>query len=170
MTKDTKGIYDMNVEVTSGTTTKSEECESVTVYGLTVGNRTTNIDKTGNTLYLLQNASYTSTSMTAVNTNASANTTRNYYNLFVIENKKIKSVARDSYISGTNGSITFNETGTEYNIAASGNNIRISVSARSNWGSTQTYYVRQTSNTAVSMSTSTSNRNWNFLPVTYDMP
>ena len=170
MTKDTKGIYDMNVEVTSGTTTKSEECESVTVYGLTVGDRTTNIDKTGNTLYLLQNASYTSTSMTAVNTNASANTSHNYYNLFVIENKNIKSVARDSYISGTNGSITFNETGTEYNIAASGNNMRISVSARSSWGSTQTYYMRQTSNTAVSMSTSTSNRNWNFLPVIYDIP
>jgi len=137
----------------------------VTVYGLTIGNRTTSVDTSGNTMYMLQNASYTTTYMCATGTTLAANSSSNYYNLFTIEGSNIRSVARDAELVGTNGSISFGASGTNYTIARSGNNIRISY--RSSW---TTYYMRQSSNTAIGMSNNTSNRNWNLYIVTYDIP
>ena len=159
----------MEVEATSEGKNITVPMPEVTVYGLNIGNRTTNIDTSGNTMYMLQNASYTSTYMTAVGTTLAANTSQNYYNLFTIEGSKIYSIAREAYLTGTNGTISF-DTGTNYTISTSGNNVRIYYTT-SNWWNQQTYYyVRQTNNTSIGISTNTSNRNWNLLPVTYDIP
>ena len=167
--KTTKGIYDMEVEVTVNDKSKAEILQPLTVYGLTFSNRTTSVDTSGNTLYMLQNAAYTSTYLTAEGTTLAANIASNYYNLFTVEGTNIKSVARDTYLNGTNGSVSFSSTATNYNIARSGNYIRISASIRSGW-QTQTVYLRQTSNTAVQISNNTSNRNWYLWIITYDMP
>ena len=168
-TKSTKGIYNIAVEVTVNGKTKTETLTPVTVYGLSFSNRTTTIDTSGTTLYMIQNAAYTSSYLTSLDTTLAANIMSNYYNVFTVEGQKIKSVARGTYLSGTNGSVTFNSTGTNYSISKSGNNIRITASVQSGWNS-QTVYLRQTSNTAVQISNSTSNRNWNVWIVTYDIP
>ena len=165
----TKGIYEMNVEVTVGGKSKSFTTTSVTVYGLVFSNRTTDIDTSGETLYMIQNAAYTSSYLTSLDTTLAANIMSNYYNLFTIEGQRVKSVARGTYFSGTNGNVTFSDSGTNYSIAKSGNNIRITASVQSGWN-TQTVYLRQTSNTAVQISNSTSNRNWNVWIITYDIP
>ena len=165
----TKGIYEMNVEVTVGGKSKSFTTTSVTVYGLVFSNRTTTIDTSGETLYMIQNAAYTSSYLTSLDTTLAANIMSNYYNLFTIEGQRVKSVARGTYFSGTNGNVTFSDSGTNYSIAKSGNNIRITASVQSGWN-TQTVYLRQTSNTAVQISNSTSNRNWNVWIITYDIP
>ena len=166
--KDTKGIYPMTVTAVIGNDTFSERLEgegSVTVYGLVRGNSTTSPSTNGETLYLLQNNNYTSTYLTSVNSTLAANTSMNYYNLFTINGKKIKSVARNAEFSGTNGNISFASSGTSYNITSSGTSLRISYSSGS-----RTYNLRQTSNTAVQISTSTSNRNWTVYAVSYDIP
>ena len=106
--------------------------------------------------------------MTSVETTLAANTSRNYYNLFTIENNKVKSVARDTYLTGTNGNISFG-AGTDYTINASGNNIRIYYTSGWGWYQ-QTYYVRQSNNTTVGIANNNSNRNWDLYPVTYDIP
>jgi hypothetical protein len=167
--KGSKGIYDMEVEVTVNGKSKTEQSQSVTVYGLSFSNRTTSLDTSGNTLYMVQNAAYTSTYLTAVDSTLAANIATNYYNLFTVEGNNIKSVAREAYLNGTNGNISFNTTGTDYSLSKSGNYVRISASIRSGW-QTQTVYLRQTSSSAVQISNSTTNRNWYFWIITYDMP
>ena len=159
----------MTVEVTVNGKTKSEALEPVTVYGILFNNRITSVDTSGNTLYMIQNASFTSTYLTALNTTLAANIQSNYYNLFTFEGKKIKSVGRDAYLSGTNGSISFDATGTDYTISSSGNNVRITASVSSGWYS-QTVYLRQTNDTTVQISNSTDRRNWYVWVVSYDMP
>ncbi len=163
-----KGIYNMEVEVISNGKSKVVAMPDVTVYGLKLGNRTTSIDTSGATIYMLQNAAYTDTYLTATNTTLSASVLQNYYSLFTIEGNRVKSVARDSYFTGTNGTISFGD-GTSYTIATSGSNIRIYYTT-SSWWNSQTYYVRQSSNTTVGIANNTSNRNWNLYPVTYDIP
>ena len=167
--KTTKGIYDMNVEVTVNGKSKTEQLQAVTVYGLSFENRTTSVDTSGKTLYMLQNAAYTSSYLTAEGSVLAANIATNYYNLFTVENKNIKSVARGTFLNGTNGNVSFSSTGTDYSFAKSGNYVRVSASVRSGW-QTQTVYLRQTSNTAVQVSNSTSNRNWYFWIISYDIP
>ena len=169
LSKGSKGIYDMEVEVIVNGKSKTEQSQAVTVYGLSFSNRTTTIDTSGNTLYMVQNAAYTSTYLTAVDSTLAANIATNYYNLFTVEGNNIKSVAREAYLNGTNGNISFNSTGTDYSLAKSGNYVRISASIGSGW-QTQTVYLRQTSNSAVQISNSTTNRNWYFWIMTYDMP
>jgi hypothetical protein len=159
-----KGSYPMEVEVVSGNKSATIPMRDIVVYGLKIGERTTTIDTSGQTMYMLQNAGYTSTYMTSTGTTLAANTSQNYYNLFTIEGGYINSIARDAYMTGTNGNVSFG-SGTSYTIAKSGSNIRISY--RSGWS---TYNMRQTSNTAIGLSTSSSNRNWNLYPVTYDIP
>ncbi len=166
--EDTKGIYEMSVDVVSGGKSLTASMPDVTVYGLTLGNRTTSVDTSGNTMYLLQNAAYTDTYLTATNTTLSASVLQNYYSLFTIEGNRVKSVARDSYFTGTNGNVSFG-TGTNYTINASGNNIRIHYTSGWGWYQ-QTYYLRQSNNITVGISTDTSNRNWNLYLVTYDIP
>lgn len=167
--KSSKGIYDMSVEVTVNGKSKTEALEPVTVYGLKFNNRTTSVDTSGNTLYMIQNASYTSSYLTAVGTTLAANIATNYYNLFTFENRKIKSVARDAYLTGTNGSVTFDATGTDYTISVSGSNIRITASVWSGWYN-QTVYLRQTNDITVQISNNSDKRNWYLWSMSYDIP
>ena len=173
--KDSKGIYDMEVEATVEGETAVIKTTPMTVYGLTVGSAVSTLDTSGNTMYLMRNTNYQSTNCTSINTSLAANTSRNYFNLFVVEGQTIKSVARNQYFNGTNGTISFNSTGTTYNISPSDTNIQCSVNANNGIWST-TYYIRQSSNTEVTMGstgwfgTDTIYNNWNFLPVTYDIP
>ena len=167
--KSEKGIYDMSVEVTVNGRSKSESLQPITVYGLVFDNRTTTVDTSGNTLYMIQNASYTSTYLTAENTTLAANIASNYYNLFVVENQKIKSVAREQYLVGTNGNVSFDNTGTNYSVSKSGNNIRITATVSSGWYN-QTVYLRQTNEYTVQISNSTNQRNWYLWVIRYDMP
>ena len=167
--KSEKGVYDMSVEVTVNGRSKSESLQPITVYGLVFDNRTTTVDTSGDTLYMIQNASYTSTYLTAENTTLAANIASNYYNLFVFENQKIKSVAREQYFVGTNGSVSFDNTGTDYSVSKSGNNIRITATVSSGWYN-QTVYLRQTNEYTVQISNSTNQRNWYLWVIRYDMP
>ena len=161
----TKGNYEMSAEVKVGDKTTTATFSRVPVYGLTVGNTTTTIDTSGSTLYVLVNASYTSSAMTATGTSLAADANKNYYNLFTLEGSKIKSVARGQYLNGTTSTINFSSTGTNYTISTSGSNKQFSYKSGS-----RSYYIRQSSATAVAMSTTNSNRNWQLRPVTYDMP
>jgi hypothetical protein len=79
-------------------------------------------------------------------------------------------VARGTYLSGTNGSVSFNATGTDYTIEPNGDNMRISITESYGYGQYYTSYLRQTSDTAVTMSWNNSKNNWKFYPVTYDIP
>jgi hypothetical protein len=169
MSKDAKGVY--NVPVVATMDGKEKEIKvPLTVYGLTLGDPTTSIKADGNTMYMLQNNNYTSTYLTATNTTPAANTSKNYYNLFTVNGKNIRSVARGTYLRGTNGTVSFNATGTDYTIEPNGDNMRISITESYGYGQYYTSYLRQTSDTAVTMSWNNSNRNWKFYPVTYDIP
>lgn len=161
----TKGVYDMSVEAQVGDRTLRQTLSTVTVYGLTLGSSVTSLDTTGNTQYVIVNANYTSSSMTATDTSLKADGNITYFNLFAVEGGKIRSVARDLYLNGTSGTINFSTTGTNYTFATSGSNVQISYRS-----GTRTYYIRQTNSTTVQISTSSSNRNWQIRPVSYDMP
>ena len=161
----TKGNYEMSAEVKVGDKTTTTTFSRIPVYGLIVGNASTTIDTSGGTLYMLVNNNYTSTAMTATGTSLAANTNKDYYNLFTLEGSKIKSVARGQYLNGTTGTINFSSTGTNYTTSTSGSNKQFSYRSGN-----RSYYIRQSSATAVAMSTTNSNRNWQLRPVTYDMP
>lgn len=166
--KDTKGIYPMSATITLNdrdVTHNLGEEGKMTVYGLIRGNRTTTLNTTGNTLYVWQNSDYPSTYLTSVNTNLAANASMNYYNLFTVDGQNIRSVARDQELRGYNGSITFATNGTNYSITRSGNNMQVTYRS----GRT-TYYMRQTSSTAVQSSSTNSGRNWTVYSVEYDIP
>ena len=166
----TKGIYPMTVSATVDAKSITEEVGTISVYGLKVGSRTTTIDKSGETLYVLQNDSYNTTYLTSTGTNLTASMTlQGYYNLFSFEGEMIRSVARGTYWSGTNGSVSFNATGSNYQTSVNGQNIRIYAQTSNGWWN-QTYYLRQTGNTTVSMQTNNNNNNWRLLPVEYDIP
>ena len=167
---DTKGVYNMNVEVKVDDTTASVLTQPVTVYGLKVGSAATTLD--ANKMYLIRNtnSNYQSTYCTSSGTSLAANTSQNYYNLFVVEGgNKIKSVARNQYFNGESGTINFSGTATTYTISGNNADKTITTSVRNNWNTT-TYYLRQSSNTNVSMSTTNNNRSWNFWVVEYDIP
>lgn len=163
--RDIKGVYDMEVTATLNGRTTRVQTLPVTVYGLTVSASTTTIDTSGNTLYILVNTNYSSTCMTSTGTSLSANTRWNYYSLFSVEGSKIKSLARGQYLNGTTGTINFSSSGTNYTFGTSGNAKQIYYRSGA-----RSYYIRQTNSTSVSLSTSSTNRNWTFYPVTYDMP
>ena len=165
-----KGTYPMTVTATVAAKSVTAEVGTVTVYGLKVGSRTTSIDKSGEPLYVLQNDNYNTTYLTSTGTNLTASMTlQGYYNLFTFEGEKIRSVARGTYLSGTNGTVSFNATGSNYQTTTNGQNIRIYAQVSNGWWN-QTYYLRQTGNTTVSMQTNNNNNNWRLLPVEYDKP
>ena len=166
----TKGVYPMTVSATIDAKSITEEVGTISVYGLKVGSRTTTIDKSGETFYVLQNDNYNTTYLTSTGTNLTASMTlQGYYNLFSFEDEKIRSVARGTYLSGTNGTVSFNASGSDYQTSINGQNIRIYVQTSNGWWN-QTYYLRQTGNTTVSMQTNNNNNNWRLLPVEYDRP
>ena len=157
-----KGTYDMEVVATVDGMTDENKVGSVKVAGLSVDNNTTNPTKDGATMYVLRNNNYATTYLTAVNDNLSANTQLNYYNLFAFENNnRIKSVARGTYCNGTNGTISFNTTGTQYTFSTNNGYNRISNGNR---------YIRQTNTTDVTINNTNNNRDWQIRPVTLEMP
>ena len=163
----TKEKHAMNVEMVVEDTSFTEKVGEIKVAVLMLGNSTTS-PSTNGTKYVMQNTSYTSTYCTSANTNLSASTTLDYNSLFTIETSgnghKIKSVAKGTYCNGKSngGSVSFNANGTTYTF----NNGIISVTSGRN-----TYYMRQSDNTTVTFGNNTSsNRNWQFYTVSYDIP
>ena len=129
----------------------------------------TSLDTSGNTMYVMRNTNsnyrntYLTTSGNNVAASSSAAGTDNYV---VIEGNKIKSVAKQQYFDGYNGNVSFNNNGTSYTISNSGSNFTISYNYYNQWNNSTTYYLKQTSNTSVSMSSGTSgNRTWDFYEV-----
>ena len=161
----TKGVYDMSVTVDMNGRQTTASVPNVKVYGIILGNSTTSPNTTGATVYVLQNSSYANTSMTAVNTSLSANNVVNYYNLFTFDGNKIKSVARGQYLNGTTGTINFSDSGTSYTKTTSSGYLQFYYRSGA-----RSYYIRQSSTTAVAMSNSSNYRTWSVRPVTYDMP
>ena len=125
----------------------------------------TSLDTSGNTMYVMRNTNYSNTYLTTSGTNVAASSnavgTDNYV---VVEGNKIKSVAKSQYFygDGDGGNVSFNNNGTTFTINSSGSNFTISYEV--DWW--RTYYLKQTNNTSVSMSSGTSgNRTWNFYEV-----
>ena len=124
----------------------------------------TSIDKTGNTKYVIRNAVYPNTSLTTSGNNVSASSSAlGINNYVVIEGNKIKSVAKNEYFYGDDSDVSFDNTGTSYTI--SNNDINFTISCKTGFIITRTYYLRQTSNSQVTMSTTNNNNTWQFYEV-----
>ena len=120
----------------------------------------TTLDKSGNTMYVMKNTNY-STYLTTSGTNVVAsNSALGFDNYVVIEDNKIKSVAKGQYFSGNNGNVSFNNNGTDYTISNSGSNFTISY--RSGY---RTYYLKQTDNSVSMSSGNDGNNKWQFYEV-----
>ena len=173
----TKENHSMSVQMGVEGTTFTNTVGTIKVAGLTIGsNSTTSLDTTGNTLYVLKNRASSSTYLTAVNENKlAANTSQNYYNLFTVRDKKIVSFARNKQLKSSNSNnsdITFDTPGTDYTFAV-WNTSYMRISYTYNSGrNTYTNYIRESSEGTVQSSTSTNNNrsDWQFYPVTIDMP
>ena len=122
-------------------------------------------------MYVMRNTNNTGTALITSGSDLEAEIISNENldsdNYVVIEGNYIKSVTqKDKYFTGTTSGVSLDD-GTSYTISepdSSGNvTIRYTLSS---WGSTTYYYLKQTSNTAVSMGHVTSgNLNWYFYPV-----
>jgi hypothetical protein len=161
-----KGVYQMDIEVTTvdGKDYTFKNVGSVTVYRYTVSNtQATSLKKDGKTMYVMQNTSYPSTWLTTSGTNVAASDSKDEYRFVTIEDgNKIKSVKKGTYFYGTNSNVSLNSSGTNYTISLqNGQSYYITYSNR---------FLQQTDNTTVSISKTTTNRNWYFYEVTYDMP
>ena len=121
------------------------------------------LDTSGNTMYVMRNTSYTSTCLTTSGDNLAASSSAvTIDNFVVIEGNRIKSVAKNQYFNGTTSNVTFNNSGTSYSISQSGSEYTISYTSGRN-----TYYLRQSNESTVSMNRyNTNNRNWKFYEVT----
>lgn len=75
----------------------------------------------------------------------------------------IKSVAKGQYFSGDDSNVSFSDSGTSYTISNSGSNFTIS--CKTGFIVTRTYYLRQTSDSQITMSNSSDNNTWNFYEV-----
>ena len=127
----------------------------------------TSLDKSGSTMYVMRNTNNTGTALTTSGSNLAAETITDanldFDNYVVIEGNKIKSVAKNQYFygDGDGGNVSFNKNGTSFTISNSGSNFTMSYEG--DWW--RTYYLRQTDNTTVQMSTDSNNRNWYFYEV-----
>lgn len=135
--------------------------QMVLVYTVSTTPATT-LDKSGNTMYVMKNTNY-DTYLTTSGTNvAASNSALGFDNYVVIEDNKIKSVAKSQYFYGDGGDVSFNNNGTTFTISSSGSNFTISYNG--SWW--RTYYLKQTSNTTVQMNTNNSGNNiWQFYEV-----
>ena len=127
----------------------------------------TSLDTSGNTLYVMSNTKYPSTYLTTSGTNVAASSfTVSKDNLVIIQNNKIKSVANGLYFNRNGSNASLNYSATSFTINNSGSNFTISYTYDSWYGST-TYYLKQTSDTAVSMNSGNNGNNtWQFYEVT----
>ena len=123
----------------------------------------TTLDKSGNTKYVIRNATYPNTSLTTSGNNVAASSSAvGVDNYVVIEGNKIKSVAKKQYFNGDDSNVSFNDSGTSYTISNTNGNL-FTISVRTGFIITTTYYLKQTSDTAVSMSTGNNGNNtWCF--------
>ena len=148
--------HEMEVSMVVGSKTITTTVGSVKV-DLILGTSTTNPTK--DAIYVVQNTNYTTTYWTSANNNLSASTSLNYSSLFTIDsNNRIKSVAKGQYCNGTNGNISFSNTGTIYTFNDNGqiyNNNR---------------YIRQGGDTTITIDKTNSNRNWKFYPIDPSLP
>ena len=126
----------------------------------------TSLVKNGSTMYVMKNTNY-DTYLTTSGTNvAASNSALGFDNYVVIEDNKIKSVAKNQYFDGYDGNVSFNNSGTSYTINNSGSNFTISYSRWTLFGGTTYYYLKQTSDNSVSMSSGNSgNLTWQFYEV-----
>ena len=126
----------------------------------------TTLDKSGSTKYVIRNAAFSTTALTTSDNNVAASSLAvGFDNYVVIEGNKIKSVANGQYFSGYDDSVSFNDSGTSYTVNKSGSGFTISHTESFLMWST-TYYLKQTSDTAVSMSSGNNgNLTWNFYEV-----
>lgn len=127
----------------------------------------TSLDKSGNTLYVMRNANYQSTSLTTSGTNlAASNSAVGMNNLVIVKgNKVIKSVAKGLYFNGADSSVSFSNSATNYTITANGQGYTISATTGILIWQT-TYYLKQTNNTTVQMQTGNSgDHTWYFYEV-----
>ena len=145
---------------------KNYEMEIVYIVSTTPA---TTLDKSGNTKYVIRNAAYPSTSLTTSGSNVAATSDAlGINNYVVIEGNKIKSVAKNEnqYFYGYDGNVSFNNSGTSYTISNSGGNFTISYSRWTLFGGTTYYYLKQTDNDSVTMSTGNNgNTTWQFYEV-----
>ena len=125
----------------------------------------TTLDKSGNTVYVMRNTAYPSTYLTTSGNNvAASNSAVGINNLVVIEGNKIKSVAKKQYFYGDDSDVSFDNTGTSYTISnSSGSNFTIS--CKTGFIITRTYYLRQTSASQITMSTTNNDNTWQFYEV-----
>ena len=126
----------------------------------------TSLDRSGSTMYVMQNTGYISTYLTTSGDNVQAESSSavGSDNFVVIEGNKIKSVAKNQYFygDGDGGDVSYNNNGTNYTINNSGSNFTISYDG--NWG--RTYYLKQTSDTEVNSSRNNNGNNtWQFYEV-----
>ena len=126
----------------------------------------TTLDKSGNTRYVIRNATYPATYLTTSGTNVAASSSYpDIYSHVVIEGNKIKSVAKNQYFYGYDGNVSFSNSGTDYTISKSGSGFTISHTESFLWWST-TYYLKQTDNDSVSITEGENgNCTWQFYEV-----
>ena len=143
---------------------KNYEMEIVYIVSTTPA---TTLDKSGNTKYVIRNAAYPATSLTNSDSNVAASSSAlGINNYVVIEGNKIKSVAKNQYFDGYDGNVSFSNSGTSYTISNSGGNFTISYSRWTLFGGTTYYYLKQTDNDSVTMSSGNNgNSTWQFYEV-----
>ena len=144
---------------------KSANNQQMTLVYTVITTPATSLDTSGSTMYVMSNTNYASTYLTTSDTNVAAESSSNVGsdNYVVIEDNKIKSVAKDQYFYGYNGNVSFNNSGTDYSIGLyNSNQYRISATS----GLT-TYYLSQSSEEEVSMISrwSADDYYWYFYPV-----
>ena len=127
----------------------------------------TDLDTSGNTMYVMQNTStgdYLTTSGTYVAANGS---TVGLDNLVTIEDGKIKSVTKNLYFNGYNGDVSFSSSGTDYSFTNNSGVFTISYSRYVIFPGTTIYYLKQADeSTTVQMSSGNSgNTSWKFYAV-----
>lgn len=128
----------------------------------------TSLDTSGNTLYVMSNTAYPSTYLTTSNSPVAASSSAvSKDNLVIIQNNKIKSVAKGLYFNRDDSNASLDYSATSFTISKSGSNFTISYTYDPWWGSSTTYYLKQTDNDSVSMSSGNSGNNtWQFYEVT----
>ena len=124
----------------------------------------TTLDKSGNTVYVMKNTNYSTYLTTSGDNVAASDAAVGINNLVVIEGNKIKSVAKKQYFYGDDSDVSFDNTGTSYTISnSSGSNFTIS--CKTGIIITRTYYLRQTSDSQITMSTTNNDNTWQFYEV-----
>ena len=126
----------------------------------------------GSKQYVMKNTNYSSYLTTSGTNNVAANDTLNEYSYVTIvagnnNTYRIKSVANNTYFNrNNNNSVSLNNNGTNFTFSEQDDG-SYKISVRSGY---RTYYLRQTSATAVEMSTTDSNNNWRFYESALDLP